>query len=58
MGQRRVSYSDIRHCLINAPACVWQPKDKTWRVEGEDLDGDELTVAVVIEDGVVVVTVY
>jgi hypothetical protein len=29
-----------------------------WRVEGEDLDGDELTVVVVIEDGVVVVTLY
>ena len=32
---------------------------KTWRIDGgKDLDGDDLTVIVLFEDGVVVVTVF
>lgn len=57
MRQRGVSHNDLRHALANATGCRTQPEGR-WRVEGADLDGDLLSAVVVIEDGVVVVTVF
>ncbi|MFZ5439516.1 MAG: DUF4258 domain-containing protein [Myxococcota bacterium] len=57
MRQRGVREGDLRHALENAHACSPQADDK-WKVDGPDLDGDELTVVVVIDDGLVVVTLF
>ncbi len=57
MRQRRVQFGDLRHALENARAAAAQP-DERWKVDGPDLDGDDLTVVVVVEDGLIVVTVY
>jgi hypothetical protein len=57
MRERSVREGDLRNALVNAGACVEQA-DGTWKVSGEDLDGDELTVVVAIEDGLVVVTLF
>ncbi len=58
MGMRHASYADVREALMTAKSCRQQP-DGAWRAEGgHDLDGDELTVVVVIEDGLVVVTFF
>jgi hypothetical protein len=46
----------VRYALANAERCYAVENDR-WRVTGPDLDGDELSAIVVIEDGVIVVTV-
>lgn len=57
MRQRGAGRADVVHALSNASACERAEEDK-WRVTGEDLDGDELVAIVLLEDGVVVVTVF
>ena len=57
MRKRRVRYRDIRNALTNAATCADQG-DATWRASGPDLEGDELTAVVAIEDGLLVVTVF
>lgn len=57
MDQRGASYQDVRHALMNARACRDQG-DGTWRVDGPDLDGDDLTLVVALRDGVLVVTLF
>ena len=57
MRERGVSNPDLRHALMTAARCRQQPNGR-WRVESADLDGDELTVIVVIEAGVIVVTLF
>jgi hypothetical protein len=47
----------VRHALANSTACAKADQGK-WKAIGPDLDDDELVVLVVIEDGVVVVTVF
>ena len=56
MAQRRVSVNDVGEALRNANDC--RCNDGSWRVSGPDLDGENLRLIVVLEDGVVVVTVY
>jgi hypothetical protein len=46
----------VVHALKHATACA--PSDAKWKVSGPDLDGDELTAVVVLEVGVIVVTVF
>ncbi len=58
MDERRVTRKDVEHVLANATRCAWQPRKETWKVSGVDLSGDELVVAVAIEDGLLVVTVF
>jgi hypothetical protein len=58
MQERQVSYGHVRHALANAFACAWQPVQGTWRVAGNDLLDEPLTVVVILEDGLVVVTVF
>ena len=57
MGERGVTFGDVRHALTNATSCRAQPNGR-WRVTGPDLDGDELVLVVVLEAGMVVVTVF
>lgn len=57
MQERHVRYNDLRNALIHAQRCTAQPDEK-WRVSGPDLDAEELTVVVTIEDGLLVVTVF
>jgi hypothetical protein len=48
----------VEHALMNAARCAWQPRKGTWKAFSVDLSGDELVVAVAIEDGLLVVTVF
>ncbi len=57
MQERGVQPRDVRHALATARSCRRQEAGR-WCVGSTDLDGDELTVVVRIEDGLVVVTVY
>lgn len=56
MKKRNIKRDDIHHVLTTAETCIEQ--EGTWKVEGTDLDDDELTVIVALEDGVVVVTAF
>lgn len=47
----------VMHALANASTCA-EGERGTWRVTGPDLDDDELTCVVTLEDGVIVVTVF
>ena len=56
MRQRGAQESDVRHAIAHATACR---KDAArWRVDGPDVDGDELTMICVLESGVVIVTIF
>lgn len=57
MGERGVTFRDLRHSLVNATSCSLQDNDR-WRVATEDLDGADLTLVVVFEGDVVVITLY
>jgi len=57
MAERGAQYEDVRHALATARRCRAQENDR-WKVSGVDRGEDELTLIVVIEAGVVVVTVY
>ena len=57
MRDRNVDREDLRHALVYAADCELEEDDK-WRVFTSDMDGDELQVIVVIEAGVVVVTLF
>lgn len=58
MVQRRVSLDDVLRALINAKSARATDVAEKWIACGPDLDGDDLEVVVVIEAGLVVVTVY
>ncbi len=57
MGERGAQYEDVRHALGGARRCRAAGQGR-WKVTGDDLDGDELTLVASIEAGVIVVTVY
>ena len=57
MAERGVQYEDVRHALATARRCRAQDRGR-WKVAGNDRDGDELVLIVVIEASVIVVTVY
>ena len=57
MKERGARFSDVEHALVNAARCALQENGR-WRVDGRDLDGDDITLVVVIEAGVVVVTLF
>jgi hypothetical protein len=54
---RGASVGHVLHALRNAAVCERGEGDR-WKTTGPDLDGDDLTAVVVIEDGLVVVTVF
>ena len=51
---------DVRCALANAQSIRASGRGRAsdWAVTGPDKDGDDLEVAVVLEDGVLVITVY
>lgn len=55
-SQRGGSFAHVRCALMGASSC--QAADAAWRVEGKDLDGDDLTMVIVIEDAVVIITLF
>ena len=57
MRERGVFREDVRNALTTAQSCQAEPDDR-WKVPGVDTAGDDLTVIVVLEDGVVVVTLF
>ncbi len=56
MDERGSSATHVRSALANATKCIADAEK--WKVTGPDLDGDDLTCAIVIEAGVLVVTVF
>jgi hypothetical protein len=57
MRQRGASFADVKHALLTASRCRAQPDDR-WRLDSEDLDGDDLTLVVFVDDGVLVITLF
>lgn len=51
---------DIRCALVNAKSirASGQKRASDWTVTGPDIDGDDLELALIIEDGLLVITVY
>jgi Domain of unknown function (DUF4258) len=58
MSQRGVQQADVRCALMNAQHARAGETAGSWRIDGQDLDRDDLTVVVVFESGVLVVTVF
>lgn len=58
MPERNVRRADIVECGKTAKECLYDSKRDTYKVRGNDLDGDELTVVAGIDGEVVVITVY
>jgi hypothetical protein len=58
MAERHVSFADVRRALVRPRTCAWQPLGGTWRVEGEDVGGEPLTVIAAVLGDVLVVTVF
>lgn len=58
MKQRSVSKADIQACGKTASFCYYQDRQGTWRVDGEDLDKDRLTVTCGVDNNVVIVTIF
>jgi hypothetical protein len=57
LGERGATRGDVKHALVTATACAVE--DGKWRISGgTDLEAEPLTVVVVLEDGVVVVTLF
>ena len=57
MVELGVLYEDVRNALATARSCKVQDGGR-WKVFGNDRDGDELVLIVVLEAGVIVVTVF
>lgn len=57
VDERQATQGDVLHALTAAERCRGVGEER-WRVEGKDRDGDDLTVIVVLEDGVLVVTLF
>ena len=57
MPDRLVAHRDVQHSLSNCEKCTQQEEYK-WKCVDPDLEDDELTVIVVIEVDLLVVTVF
>lgn len=59
MKKRGAKRADVRAAILSAVSATWQPVDGTWRLDGgADLDGDALVVAVVLDGGMLVATIF
>ena len=58
MGQRSITETDIRACALSARSCMYQSLQRTWRIEGEDLDEEPLAVICGIDPAVVIITIF
>lgn len=57
MRQRGVSFADVEHALLNATQCRVQDNGR-WKLVSCDLDDDELTLIALVDDGVLVITLF
>jgi hypothetical protein len=58
MNQRSITAADIRSCGCSARSCKYQWRQGTWRIEGEDLDREPITVVCGLEQAVIIVTIF
>lgn len=58
MNKRSVTRSDIKNCGKTARRAIFQEGKGTWKLEGDDLDGVELTVICAVDEQLIVVTIY
>ena len=58
MAGRSITMADIRACAQTTRSFVLQAQTGTFRIEGEDLDGEPLTVICGLDRNVVIVTVF
>jgi hypothetical protein len=58
MKQRSITKADIQACGRTAKTCTYQPETGTYRVIGEDIDGEVLTVICGIDMSVIIVTLF
>lgn len=57
-AERMISESDIMECGASAKKVVFQEDKGTWKVNGSDLDGDDLTVVCKLKGDLLIVTMY
>lgn len=57
MRQRGASFVDVEYGLLNGTWCDVQENGR-WKLGTTDVDGDELTLILVVDDGVLVVTLF
>ncbi|MEZ4310871.1 MAG: DUF4258 domain-containing protein [Polyangiaceae bacterium] len=57
MSERGVTYEDLRYALMNAESCE-EGVNGRWKLCSNDMSGDPLTAVVVLQDGLILVTVY
>jgi hypothetical protein len=48
---------DVRSALQQSRSCCAGNRPGRWKVTGHDLEGDDLEVVVMIEDGLLIITV-
>ena len=58
MEERCATYDDVREALMSATSCLPEPDDRWLVIGGCDLAAEPLALVVVIEAGVVVVTMF
>lgn len=57
MSQRGVTYADLPHALMNARDCE-EGANGRWKVCSTDVSGEDLTVVLLIQTGLLIVTVF
>ena len=57
MSQRGVTYGDLVHALMNTMDCE-EGENGRWKVCSRDISGEPLTVILLFQDGLLIVTVY
>lgn len=59
MQERNASRGDVRSALTSAILATFQPDNGRWMITGgTDRSGEALDMAVVFENGIVVITVF
>ena len=59
MSRRSITFHDVKNVLVNSTSCEPSTDGRgRWLVGGVDLDGEPTRAVVVIENGVLVITVF
>jgi hypothetical protein len=57
--ERNIRREDIRSAMTGATAATFQPENSRWKVTGgAGLDGVPIALAVVLDRGIVVITIF
>lgn len=56
MAERNITHADIRNCAITGKMIL--EEHHKIRIKGFDIDGHELTIICVEEDGLLIITVF